>query len=395
MATQSLFELDEQYIANTYHRLPFVPARARGSFIYDSRGKQYLDLLCGIAALPLGHLHPEVKKAITAQSAKYLHLSNYFCDENQVKLAKLLVDNTHGDKVFYANSGAEAADLSIKLARKWARKNRNPNAHEIICMENSFHGRTYGALSATGQDRFHAGIGPMLGGIKRVPYNDVAAARGAINRRTAAIMVEPVQCEGGINIPLIDFLTQLKHLCKKHDLVLIVDEIQTGLGRSGRFLASEHSLMIPDITLLGKSLGGGLPLSAVLTTQSVADAVTYGDHGTTMGGNPLACAAGLATLQVILKKKLVQRAEKLGDRFRQKLFDLKKKYPIENVRNMGLVIGFDVTNPAGFVEECLKKGLILNKVQEKTVRLLPPLNLSDTEFKDALTIMEAVLKKMT
>lgn len=395
MSAASLNELDETYIGNTYHRFPFEVARAKGAWIVDTKGKKYLDFLSGIAVLPLGHAHPDIVKAITRQAARYVHLSNYFADASQVGLAQFLTENTFADKVFFVNSGAEATEVAIKLARKWAGKNKNPKANEIICMENSFHGRTMGALSLTGQPKFHAGIGPMLDGIKTVPYNNIAAVKAAIGRRTAAVIAEPVQCEGGVNIPQIDFMTQLKNLCKKYDVLLIADEIQTGLGRSGRFLACEHSLITPDIALLGKALGGGLPLSAVLTTDSIAGAFAYGDHGTTMGGNPVACAAGLAGLEFIVKKKLVARAEALGALFKDALFAMRKKHPeISGIRNLGLIIAFEHDRAEDLVADCLASGLIINRVQEKTIRLLPPLTLSDAEFKQGLLILERCLKKV-
>lgn len=396
MATTSLHELDEKYIGNTYHRFPFDVAKAKGAWIQDSKGKKYLDLVSGIAVLPLGHSHPDVVKAVQHQSARYMHLSNYFADENQIALARLLTENTFADKVFYANSGAEATEVAIKLARRWAIKNRNRKAHEIICMENSFHGRTMGALSLTGQARFHAGITPMMGGVKVVPYNSIAAVKAAISRKTAAVIVEPVQCEGGVNIPQIDFMTQLKNLCKKYDILLIADEIQTGIGRTGRFLACEHSLITPDIALLGKSLGGGLPLSAVLTTDAVAGAFGYGDHGTTMGGNPVSCAAGLACVSHIIKKKLIREAASLGDSFKDALYALKKKHPaISGIRNLGLIIAFDFEHAEALVEECLANGLIINKVQQGTIRLLPPFTLSPAELKQAMAILDKALKKVT
>ena len=313
MARNDILTLDTKYIGNTYRRLPLEITRAKGSWIYDKKGKKYLDMMSGIAVLPLGHIHPAVKKAISSKLGKYIHLSNYFADEDAANLAAIITENTFADKVFYANTGAEATDVAIKLARKWAVKNRHPKAHEIISMKQSFHGRTYGAISLTAQAVFHKDIGPLVGGIKHIAYNDFNAVKRAISKKTAAIFAEPVQCEGGINIPQIDFMTQLKNLCKKENILLIADEIQTGLGRTGKFLACEHSLMQPDIVLLAKSLGGGLPLSAVATTDAVASAFTYGDHGTTMGGNPLAAAAGLATMQYIIKHKMIGKVAKLGD----------------------------------------------------------------------------------
>lgn len=395
MADAKLFNRDETYIGNTYHRLPIAVSKAKGSWIYDTRNKKYLDMLTGIAVLPLGHLQTDVKKAVNAQLSKYIHLSNYFADSAQVDLAELIVNNSFADKVFYANTGAEATELAIKLARKWARANRRASACEIISMENSFHGRTIGALSLTGQPKFHEGIQPIMKGVKTVPFNNISAVKRAINRRTAAIIVEPVQCEGGINIPQIDYLTQLKHLCKKHNILLIADEIQTGLGRTGRFLASEHSLTLPDIALLAKSLGGGFPLSAVITTDRIASAITFGDHGTTMGGNPVACAAGYATLKHILDNGLISTAEKLGDRIKDELFRLAERYPaVTNIRNLGAILGFDHPDAVLLIEEARSQGLLLNKVQQNTIRLLPPFNMSNTEIKYLVDVLDKVLKKL-
>jgi len=395
MARHNLLTLDSTYIGNTYRRIPLEITRAKGSWMFDKKGKQYLDLMSGIAVLPLGHMHPTVKKAVMAKLSKYMHLSNYFADPDAAKLAALITENSFADKVFFANTGAEATDVAIKLARKWARKNRNSRAHEIISMKQSFHGRTYGAISLTAQAVFHQDIAPLVGGIKHVPYNNYEAVKRAISRKTAAIFVEPVQCEGGINIPQIDFMTQLKNLCKKENILLIADEIQTGLGRTGKFLACEHSLMQPDIVLLAKSLGGGLPLSAIATTDAVASAFSYGDHGTTMGGNPLAATAGLATMEYILKHKLIKKAATLGDRFRDALLELEKKYPpVSGSRNLGLIMGFELPFADELVEECRKQGLIIGKLKTETVRMLPPFNLTDREFKTTFSILERVLKKL-
>ncbi len=395
MSFKKLATQDKQYIGNTYTRLPLEIKKAKGSYLYDEKNKKYLDFLTGIAVLPLGHLHMNVKKAITSKLNSYIHLSNYFADQSQLDLAKILIDKTFADKVFYVNSGAEATDLSIKLARKWAVANKGPKANEIICMRNSFHGRTMGAISLTAQPKFHNDIGPLIGGVKVVDYNDIGAVKRAIGKKTAAVIAEPIQCEGGINIPKIDYFTRLKNLCHKHNVLLIADEIQTGLGRTGKFLACEHSLMTPDIVLLGKSLGGGLPLSAVITTDKIAEAITYGDHGTTMGGNPIACAAGEATLKEIISSKMIPKVEKLGIKFRKELLSLETKYEtMSNVRNMGLIIGFDVPFATEFVTECLKSGLLVNKVRDHTIRFLPPFNLKDTEFKAAFKILETVLKKL-
>jgi len=396
MAAIHVHELDEKYIGNTFHRLPLTVAKAKGSWIYDTKGKKYLDFLTGVAVLPLGHCHTDVVHAITAQASRYIHLSNNFITQEQVELAKLLIDNTFADKVFFANTGSEATELAIKLARKWALHHRGKRAREIICMENSFHGRTMGAISLTAQKHFHEGIGPLMGGVKAVPFNNIAAVRAALNGKTAAVIAEPVQIEGGINIPQIDYMTQLKSLCKKYNVLLIADEIQTGIGRSGRFLACEHSLVTPDITLLAKPLGGGLPLSAVLTTETVAAAMSYGGHGTTMGGNPVACAAGLATIKYILDKKLIPKAESLGASIKDSLFDLRKKHPeMSGIRNLGLIIGFDYPYADELVAECLTQGLIINRVQQNTVRFLPPFTVSADEIKQALNMLDHALKKVS
>ena len=395
MAGITLHELDERYIGNTFHRIPLVVEKAKGSWIFDIKGKKYLDFLSGVAVLPLGHCHSDIVKAISGQISRYIHLSNHFVSNEQVELAELLIENTSADKVFFANTGSEATELAIKLARKWAFRYRGRRTREIICMENSFHGRTMGAISLTGQKRFHEGIAPLMGGVKIVPYNNIAAVKAAINSKTAAVIAEPVQCEGGINIPQIDYMTQLKNLCKKYNVLLIADEIQTGLGRTGRFLACEHSLVTPDISLIGKSLGGGLPLSAVLTSDSVAGALSYGDHGTTLGGNPVACAAGIATIKYITDKKLVAKAENLGNSIKDALFELRKKHPtISGIRNLGLIIGFEHEHAEELVAECLTQGLIVNRVQQTTVRFLPPFTVSADEIKQAMAMLDQALKKV-
>jgi len=399
MAGTSLHELDEKCIGNTYHRRPLVIAKAKGSWVFDAKGKKYLDFLTGIAVLPLGHCHPDIVKAITAQAGRYIHLSNTFAESGQVELAQLLIDSTYAEKIFFVNTGTEATELAIKIARKWALRRRGKRAHEIICMENSFHGRTMGAISLTAQERFRAlqsGIAPLMGGVKAVPYNNINAVKAAISSKTAAVIAEPVQCDGGINIPQIDYITQLKNLCKKYNVLLIADEIQTGIGRTGRFLACEHSLVTPDITLLGKSLGGGLPLGAVLTTDAVAGALSYGDHGTTMGGNPVACAAGIAMLKYIADKKLIARAESMGDAIKNALFDLRKKHPaITGIRNLGLIIGFEYEHAEELVDEALSLGLIINRVQQNTIRLLPPFTVSAEEIKQAISMLDQALKKVS
>ncbi|MDR2734760.1 MAG: acetylornithine/succinylornithine family transaminase [Spirochaetota bacterium] len=395
MAGISLHELDEKVIGNTYHRFPLTVAKAKGAWVFDAKGKRYLDYLSGVAVLPLGHCHPEIVKAITSQVSRYIHLSNYFAEKGQVELAALLIENTYADKVFFVNTGTEATELAIKMARKWALRNRGRRAKEIISLENSFHGRTMGAITLTAQERFHAGIGPLMGGVKSVPYNNIAAVKAAFSNKTAAVIAEPVQCEGGINIPQIDYMTQLKNLCKKYNVLLIADEVQTGIGRTGRFLACEHSLLTPDITLLGKSLGGGLPLGAVLATDAVANALSYGDHGTTMGGNPVACAAGTAMLRFITEKKLIQQAEDMGNYIKNALFDLRKKHPeISGIRNLGLIIGFEYDHAEDLVAESLAQGLIINHVQKNTVRMLPPFITTPAEVKQAMTILSQAIKKV-
>jgi predicted acetylornithine/succinylornithine family transaminase len=395
MAGISLHELDEKFIGNTFHRLPIVVSKAKGSWVYDAKGKKYLDFMSGVAVLPLGHCHPDITKAITNQISRYMHLSNYFVTNEQVELADLLIENTFADKIFFVNTGSEATELAIKLARKWAQRNRGRRAKEIICLENSFHGRTMWAISLTAQERFHAGIGPLMGGVKVVPYNNIAAVKAAFSSRTAAVIAEPVQCEGGINIPQIDYMTQLKNLCKKYNVVLIADEIQTGIGRTGRFLACEHSLLTPDIALLGKSLGGGLPLGAVLTTDSIANVLSYGDHGTTMGGNPVACAAGIVMLKYITAKKLIPQAEDMGNYIKSALFDLRKHHPeMTGIRNLGLIIGFDFPYAEDLVAECLTQGLIINRVQQTTVRFLPPFTITQAEVKQAMAILDIAIKRV-
>ncbi|MDI3534883.1 MAG: acetylornithine/N-succinyldiaminopimelate aminotransferase [Thermosediminibacterales bacterium] len=390
---EKLFELEEKYILNTYKRLPVVLVKGEGVYVWDSEGNKYLDFLAGIAVNSLGHCHPNVVNAIKKQAEELIHCSNLYYIEPQIKLAKKLVEISCADKAFFVNSGAEANEAAIKIARKYG-KSSGKNRFEIITTLKSFHGRTLGALAATGQTKYQKGFGPLPEGFKYVAYNDLKAVEDAINESTCAVMVEPIQGEGGINIADPEYLQGLRNLCDKHDLLLIFDEIQCGLGRTGKMFAYEHSGVEPDIITLAKSLGGGVPIGAVLTKGSASNVFQPGDHGTTFGGNPLACSAANAVLDTLESEELIKNASVVGEYFLDKLNEVKEKYPvIKDVRGKGLMIGVELEcEGAQFVLEFQNKGVLINCTEGKVLRFLPPLTIQKSHVDSFIDVFKEVLK---
>jgi acetylornithine/N-succinyldiaminopimelate aminotransferase len=387
---------DAKNILQSYSRFPAAIVKGRGSWAFDADGKRYLDFLTGITVNMLGHAHPRITGAMKAQLGKITHVGNLFYSPLQAEMAEILCKESFASKVAFLNTGAEANELCIKLARKWGfPKGR----HEIITFEGSFHGRTYGALTATAQKKMHLGLGPMLPGFRYAKYNDLKSAEKLVGKKTCAIMVEPVQGEGGINIGEPDFLIGLRKLCDKKGLLLIVDEIQTGLGRTGKLFCFEHfgRRFVPDVMSLGKALGGGLPLSAVLIGRKAEKLIGKGEHGTTMGGNAVAVAGGLALLKELKAGKYALRAESLGRRLRFELRAMKAECPvIASVRGRGLMIGIQLNAPSGpAAAAAFKKGLIVNATAGNVVRLHPPLNVKESELKLALGILKGVFKEMS
>jgi len=345
--------------------------------VWSSDGKEYLDFVGGVAVNILGHCHPRVVVAIQKQAQRLLHVSNYYYIEPQIKLAKLLVENSFADKVFFCNSGAEANEAAIKLSRKYSKEQVNPNLFEIITARNSFHGRTLATLTATGQEKFHKGFEPLVPGFKYVAFNDISAMRKEITKDTCAVMLEPIQGEGGVNMPDQNYLKEIRDLCNEYNILLILDEVQTGMGRTGKFFAYEHFGITPDIMTIAKGLGGGMPIGAMLATDKVASAFQPGNHATTFGGNPLACAAAVATIETLLEDGFIlDQCNRMGKYFMERLEQLKTGFPrlIKEVRGKGLLLGMEITQDGDpIVRACLEKGMLINCTAGNVLRFIPPL----------------------
>jgi acetylornithine/N-succinyldiaminopimelate aminotransferase len=396
MITSDIIKDGQSYLMNTYSRQPLVLVKGRGTKVYDSDGREYLDFVAGVAVNNLGHCHPKVVVALQKQAQRLMHVSNHFHIEAQVNLAKELVKNSFADKAFFCNSGAEAIEAAIKLSRRYSREVLKKDRYEIITCFGSFHGRTYGAVSATAQEKFHQGFEPMVPGFRYVPFNNLTAIEDAINERTCAILVEPVQGEGGVNIPAPGYLQALRELCDRHQLLLVLDEIQTGMGRTGRLFAYEHEGVTPDIMALAKGLGSGMPIGVLLATDKAAQAFVPGTHGSTFGGNPLACAAGLASLDALLEDNIiVQNVEALGKHFVKGLESLKSRYAfIKDVRGKGLLIGMELDfEGKEIVTECLKQGFLINCTVNTVLRFMPPLIISEEEIDQLVDALDGILKK--
>jgi len=382
---------------NTYNRFPVVFIKGRGAKLFDSDNREYLDFVAGIAACNLGHCHPKVTVAFQKQAQRLVHISNLYHNEPQIKLAKLLVENSFADKVFFCNSGAEANEAAIKLVRKYAKEKLKGNRFEIITMEKSFHGRTMATITATGQEKVQKGFEPLLPGFKYAPFNNIDAVKKAINKKTAAVMVEPIQGEGGVNIPDNDYLKKLRRLCNDEGILLVFDEVQTGMGRTGRLFAYEHYNIEPDIMTLAKALGNGVAIGAMLARDSVAEVFTPGSHATTFGGNPLACSAAVAALETIMEDGIMfEDCVRMGDYLIKGLKELKKEYSfIKEIRGKGLLIGMDLTiDGKDIVMESLRDGLLINCTMDKILRFLPPLIVTKEEIDSMLEILYGVLKRM-
>jgi len=389
MKTKDLIKLDQQYIMPTYGGKNIAFSRGKGCKLWDVEGKEYLDFLGGIAVNGLGHAHPELVKAIREQAESLVHTSNLYLIPNQIELAKLLIENTFPGKCFFCNSGAEANEAAIKFARKYGR-----GRFEIITMQGSFHGRTYGALTATGQQKYHKGFEPMLAGFKYAQFNNLNSVEELITSQTCAVMVEVLQGEGGVHPAEEDFVQGLRQLCKQKDLLLIIDEVQSGMGRTGRFFAYQHYNITPDVVTVAKSLGGGVPIGAAIFGEEIAATFQPGDHAATFGGNPLATKAAVTTIQVIIRDQLVQNAQKMGEYFLSKLLTLKEAYPfVEEIRGKGLMLGVEVDLVAKeILAACLKKGLIIGTAGEKILRFLPPLIVSKEEIDEAMEVLRTVFE---
>ena len=395
MPTEELREDAGRYLMHTYTRQPISIVRGRGSRVYDLEGREYVDFVAGVAVNILGHGHPDLIAAIQKQSQHLLHASNLYYTEPQVKLAEALVEHSFAQKVFFCNSGAEANEAAIKLARRYAHEKYGAARFEIITMLQSFHGRTMATLTATGQEKVQKGFEPLLPGFTYVPFNDLNAFEQAITPATAAIMLELVQGEGGVQVADQAFVKSLRDLCRDRDILLILDEVQTGMGRTGTLFAYEHYGIQPDIMTLAKGLGGGLPIGACLATDSVAAAFGPGTHASTFGGNPLACSAALAVMRVLLEGRLLTQSRAVGQYMAKSLLELKERLPnVKDVRGLGLLQGVELTiDGAPVVADCLNRGLLINCTMDRVLRFVPPLIITQREIDRLVDVLADVLGK--
>jgi acetylornithine aminotransferase/acetylornithine/N-succinyldiaminopimelate aminotransferase len=393
MDTKTLLEWSARYHTPNYGRTPILLVRGDGTRVWDSDGREYLDFTTGIAVTALGHCHPVVTGAIREAAATLMHVSNIFHTAPQVHLAKLLVEHSFADRVFFCNSGAEANEAALKLARKYGKERLASDRYEVISTTNSFHGRTLASLAATGQPKYHHGFEPLPGGFKHVPYNDLRAMERAIDSRTAAILVEPIQGEGGVHVPDDDYLPGLRKLCDESGALLIFDEIQTGMGRTGRLWGHEHSGVEPDVMTLAKALANGVPIGAMLCRENAASVLTAGSHGSTFGGTPFVTSVALATLTTIIGEKLPERAGRLGRELMDALRAIGSPV-VREVRGRGLLVGIELSTPAApVVDACRESGLLVLSAGEKVLRLAPPLIVESGQVHQAVGILREALAK--
>jgi len=394
MREKEIMASANEYIMNTYKRFPVVLTNGDGARLWDINGREYLDFVAGIAVCSLGHSHPQVVAAVKEQLDKLTHVSNLYYTQPQTQLAKLLVENSFADKVFFCNSGAEANEAAIKLARKYANENMGPDRFELITMKDSFHGRTMATITATGQEKFQYGFTPLLAGFTYVPFNDLKALEAAISDKTCGVMLEPIQGEGGVNIPNDNYLSEVRRICDRHGILLILDEVQTGIGRTGKLFAYEHSGIKPDIMTLAKALGNGLPVGAMMATDKVAKAFVPGNHASTFGGNPLAMVAAVAVIETILQGNILENCRKVGEYFLSQLKKLQQEYGIIiEVRGRGLMLALKLDiEAADIVNECLQQGLLINSTGGKTLRFVPPLIITTHDVDRAIEVLDRVLE---
>ncbi len=389
MNNAEIVELTHRYMVDVYGCLPIAFARGHGAYLYDADGNRYLDFFCGLAVTSLGHGNPRVVRAIKEQAEKLTHVSNVFHTEPTARLVERLGSRFGDGKVFLGNSGAEANEAAIKLARRWGN-----GRFEILTTLGSFHGRTLATLTATGQERYHQGFQPLMPGFRLVPFDDIAALDRARRDETVAVMVEPIQGEGGVVVPRADYLKRMRDWCDRNKLLLILDEVQTGVGRTGRFFAYEHAGIKPDIVTLAKALGGGIPIGAMIARPEFASSFTPGSHGSTFGGNPVACAAALAVIDALEQDGVLDNASSVGGYILERLGKFARSCDrIVEVRGLGMIIGVVLKHDARpIVEECVKQRLLVNGTAGNVLRLLPPLNLTREEADTGLAIIEQAFK---
>ncbi|WP_462332407.1 acetylornithine transaminase [Schwartzia sp. (in: firmicutes)] len=392
---EQIYEKDRNSYIPVFARYDIVLDHGDGMYVYDSHDKKYIDFLGGIAVNVLGHAHPALVKAVSEQAGKMIHCSNLYYTQTQADAAEKLVKLSGLGKVFFGNSGAEANEGAIKLARKYA-WHKNPEKIQIIAAKMSFHGRTYATLTATGQPHYHEGYGPLVEGFDYVDFGDIDALEKLMSEKTCAVMLETIQGEGGVYVPPDDYYKKVRALCDKYDACLILDEIQCGMGRTGTFFAYEQYGVMPDIVTLAKGLAGGVPIGAFIASDKVAKAFAPGDHGSTFGGNPLACAASNVVLDEISNPDFLKHVQEVGGYFREKLEALAKKYPelVKEVRGKGLILGMELTKPGrDIVNACLEEGAIINCTVGNVLRFVPPLIVTKEQIDELMTVLEKVLPK--
>jgi len=394
MKTADVQKLYEEYVMPTYARVPVCLVKGKGSRVWDLEGKEYLDFFPGWAVSGLGHCHPIVVNAIKEQARKILHISNNFLNVKQAELAKTISEASFPSRIFFCNSGAEANEGAIKFAKKYGSET---GRFEIITMKNSFHGRTLAAMRATGQDKFHQGFQPLMEKFLHADFNDLESVKRLVTDKTIAIMLEPIQGEGGVCVANRDFLQGLRKLCDEKDMLLILDEVQTGMGRTGKMFAYQHYDLEPDLMTLAKTLGGGAPIGAFVVNRKIKkEVLTAGMHGSTFGGNPLVCAAGLAVFKAIKKEKLLTNTIRMGELLEQEFEKLRTKYPvIESTRGIGLMRGLKLKEPsAPYANEAREQGLLINATQGDILRIMPPMTVSAKEIKLGMQILDNVFHKL-
>ncbi len=392
------FAFCRTHICDTYARLPVLFERGQGCRLWDAEGKEYLDFLAGIAVCNLGHCHPEVTRVLCEQAERLVHVSNLFYTRPQAELAEALCARSFADRVFFANSGAEANEAAIKLARKYSLERYGPGRFHVITMKDSFHGRTLATLSATGQDKVHKGFEPLVEGFRFVDFNSVEAVERAVDERTCAVLVEPVQGEGGVRFPDPGYLEGLKALCRQRDLLLLFDEVQVGMGRTGTLFAHQREGVTPDVMTLAKALGNGLPIGAMLATEEAARAFSPGSHASTFGGTPLVAAVARRVVDIISEPAFLQRVDEVGRKALEKLKALQARHPVsvKDVRGRGLMLGIELTFPGSdLVGQCLERGFVINCTHDTVLRLVPPLVIEEEAFDRLIETLDSILKEKT
>ncbi|MEJ2684091.1 MAG: acetylornithine transaminase [Candidatus Sulfobium sp.] len=399
MDIRKVLDESSRYLMHTYNRFPVVLRKGRGMKVWSSDGKEYLDFMGGVAVNCLGHCHPKIVIALQKQAQRLIHVSNYFHIESQIELARMLVENSFADKVFFCNSGAEANEAAIKLARRYYREHIGQDRFEIISALNSFHGRTLATLSATGQEKLRRGFGPPVPGFMHVEFNNITALEKAVKPETCAVMLEPIQGEGGVVIPDAGYLRDVRSLCDRHGILLILDEVQTGMGRTGSLFAYEQFGITPDIMTLAKGLGGGVPIGAMLATDKIAAGFQPATHGSTFGGNPLVCAAGVAAIEVILEDGFVlDQCRRMGSYLKKRLKDLQEEFPsrIAEIRGMGLLIGMElIRDGAPVVKACMENGILINCTAGNVLRFMPPLIVTEKEIDHLVDVLGQVFDRLS